>query len=175
MLPTVRDYDASSYIRQFNDELLIGWFELNENLSFSSVPKVWQYMYNIKNELPHFDRLWDHTINRFPSLKNRESPYVSNTPDNFTPDGSWIVGESPEVNNYFVAVGTNGNSIQGAGGLGQAVAEWIIEGRPTQEVSPFSIQRFLEVHNNRRFLSQRVKEVISNHYAIRYPFQEYKS
>lgn len=73
-----------------------------------------------------------------------------------------------------MAVGTNGNSIQGAGGIGKAVAEWIIEGRPTQELFPFSIQRFLELHNNRQFLEQRVKEVVGHHYAIPYPTMEFK-
>ena len=35
-----------------------------------------------------------------------------NTPDAFTPDGAWILGEAPEVANYFVCVGMNGNSLQ---------------------------------------------------------------
>lgn len=173
-LPCVRDYDSSSYSRQYNDEILIGWFENNENSAFTSgqVPKNWHD--NIKENIPNFGRLWDTAVNRVPALKNSAEPFVAISPDNFTPDGRWIVGESPEVNNYFVAVGTNGNSIQGAGGLGQAVAEWIIEGRPTQDTDAFSIQRFLELHSNRRFLSQRVKEVIGRHYAINYPFDEYK-
>lgn len=74
-----------------------------------------------------------------------------------------------------MAVGTNGNSIQGAGGIGKAVAEWIVAGQPTQELFAFSIQRFLELHNNRNYLSQRVKEIVSKHYQIQYPNQsEYK-
>lgn len=35
-----------------------------------------------------------------------------NTPDAFTPDGQWVIGEAPEVANYFVCVGMNGNSLQ---------------------------------------------------------------
>lgn len=172
-LPCVRDYDASSYSRQFNDEMLIGWFEQEARAAFAGhVPKNW--MKDLKEDLPHLEQLWENAVERFPLLKNCQSPYVSNTPDNFTPDGRWILGESAEVNNYYVAVGTNGNSIQGAGGIGKAVAEWIIEGRPTQELFPFSIQRFLELHNNRQFLEQRVKEVVGHHYAISYPNMEYK-
>ena len=37
---------------------------------------------------------------------------LMNTPDAFTPDGAWILGEAPEVANYFVCVGMNGNSLQ---------------------------------------------------------------
>lgn len=173
ILPCVRDYDSSSYSRQFNDEMLIGWFEQEARAAFDgNVPKNW--MKDLKEDLPHLENLWEKAVHRFPALSSCQSPYVSNTPDNFTPDGRWILGESAEVNNYFVAVGTNGNSIQGAGGIGKAVAEWIIEGRPTQELFPFSIQRFLELHNNRQFLEQRVKEVVGRHYTIPYPNMEFK-
>lgn len=173
ILPCVRDHDSSSYSRQFNNEMLIGWFEPEARAAFGGiVPKNW--MKDLREDFPHLEILWDKAVNRFPSLDNGQSPFVSNTPDNFTPDGKWILGESAEVNNYYVAVGTNGNSIQGAGGIGKAVAEWIIEGRPTQELSLFSIQRFLELHNNRQFLEQRVKEVVGHHYAIPYPYREYK-
>lgn len=171
-LPCVRDYDSSCYTRQFNDEMLIGWFEPEARAAFGGhVPKNW--MKDLREDFPHLEKLWDKAVNRFPALTN-QSPFVSNTPDNFTPDGRWILGESAEVTNYYVAVGTNGNSIQGAGGIGKAVAEWIIEGRPTQELFLFSIQRFLELHNNRQFLEQRVKEVVGHHYAIPYPNMEYK-
>ena len=37
---------------------------------------------------------------------------LMNTPDAFTPDGQWVIGEAPEVANYFVCVGMNGNSLQ---------------------------------------------------------------
>lgn len=172
-LPCVRDYDSSSYSRQFNDEMLIGWFEPEARAAFAgNVPKNW--IKDVREDFPHLERLWDKAVHRFPSLNNCEAPYVSNTPDNFTPDGRWILGESAEVNNYYVAVGTNGNSIQGAGGIGKAVAEWIIAGRPTQELFPFSIQRFIKTHNNRHFLESRVKEVVGHHYAIPYPNTEYK-
>lgn len=174
ILPCVRDYDASSYTRQFNDEMLIGLFEPEAQSSFGGkVPKNW--MKDLKEDFPHLERLWDKAVHRFPALNNCQAPFISNSPDTFTPDGRWILGETPEVNNYFVAVGTNGNSIQGAGGIGKAVASWIIKGHPTSELFPFSIQRFLDVHNNRKFLEQRVKEVVGKHYSIPYPNMEYKS
>lgn len=45
-------------------------------------------------------------------LKDCNYPDLTNSPDNFTPDGRWILGETPEVKNYFVACGMNGNSLQ---------------------------------------------------------------
>lgn len=54
----------------------------------------------------------------------------------------------------------NNKLTQGAGGIGKAVAEWIIVGQPTQDLIPFHVQRFLDVHSGKRYLLQRTKEVV---------------
>ncbi|XP_069681446.1 pyruvate dehydrogenase phosphatase regulatory subunit, mitochondrial-like [Periplaneta americana] len=174
-LPCVRDYDSHTYVREWNGGFMVGAFELEAKPAFGGgyVPEEW------KNKLPqdwnHFMPLWEKAIHRLPILKDVPNPVLTNSPDNFTPDGRWILGETPEVANYFVAVGMNGNSLQGAGGIGKAMAEWIIEGEPTTELIPFSVQRFLDMHNNRQYLLQRTKEVVGRHYSILYPHQsEYK-
>ena len=63
-------------------------------------------------------------------MKEATYKLLINAPDNFTPDGKWILGETPEIDNYFVAAGMNGNSLQGAGGIGYQLAKWISEGEP---------------------------------------------
>lgn len=175
-LPCVRDFDSSNYSRQLNDELLVGWYEDEGQVAYGKghVPKNWMKdLQGQENE--RLEKIWDRLVQRYPVLNHSDAPFVKITPDTYTPDSRWIVGESPEVQRYFVAVGTNGNSIQGAGGIGKAVAEWIVAGRPTHELFPFSIQRFHELHNNKMYLQQRIKEIVSRHYHILYPNQsEYK-
>ncbi|KOC68604.1 Pyruvate dehydrogenase phosphatase regulatory subunit, mitochondrial [Habropoda laboriosa] len=175
-LPCIRDYDSYSYIREWQGGgLLIGWFEPESKPAFENGTVPTQ---NWKNHLTvdplHWNPLWDKVVHRLPFLKNIK-PNIYNCPDNFTPDGRWILGESPEVTNYFVAVGMNGNSLQGAGGIGKEVAECLINGESTQELLPFSVQRFLDLHSSKRYLQQRTKEIVSRNYAILYPHQcEYK-
>lgn len=71
----------------------------------------------------------------------------------------------------------NGNSLQGAGGIGKALAEWIVEGEPTQELLKFDVQRFLDLHNNRNYLQQRIQEVVGRyccfHASLNFPNQDY--
>lgn len=98
-----------------------------------------------------------------PILSDCYDPEYVNSPDNFTPDGRWILGEAAEIAKYFIACGMNGNSLQGAGGIGKAVAEWIIEGQPTQDLLPFNVQRFLNIHNSRPYLKQRIREVVGRY------------
>lgn len=56
--------------------------------------------------------LWEKAVDRMPILAQCKERILVNSPDNFTPDGRWILGESAEVKNYFVACGMNGNSLQ---------------------------------------------------------------
>merc|ERR1719296_664408 len=97
---------------------------------------------------------------RVPILAETQYDVLLNTPDAFTPDGRWILGETPEVGNYFVCAGMNGNSLQGAGGVGKAVADWIVTGKPPGNMLQFEVQRFTSLHNNSQFLLQRAKEVV---------------
>nr|XP_034191464.1 pyruvate dehydrogenase phosphatase regulatory subunit, mitochondrial-like [Osmia lignaria] len=174
-LPCVRDYDSYSYLREWQGELLIGWFEPNSKPSFENTPiptENWKNYLTVDSS--RWMPLWDKVVHRLPILKGIK-PNVYNCPDNFTPDGRWILGESPEVKNYFVAVGMNGNLLQGAGGIGKEVAECLINGESTQELLPFNVQRFLDLHSSKQYLQQRTKEVVGRNYAILYPHQcEYK-
>lgn len=119
---------------------------------------------------------WYHMVPYVHSATNRlnilkEAPFamLMNTPDAFTPDGRWIIGETPEVANYFVCVGMNGNSLQGAAGVGKAVADWITNGRPPANCLEFEVARFTSMHNNPRFLLKRTEEVVGKHYQQKYP------
>ncbi|CAG9816816.1 unnamed protein product [Phaedon cochleariae] len=174
-IPIVRDYDAHTYARQYEDGFMVGWFELEAKPAYedSKVPRDWTR--HVVKDTNHFRPLWEKGVHRIPMLKTCTNPDWTNSPDNFTPDGRWILGECSEVKNYYVACGMNGNSLQGAGGIGKAVADWIIEGKPKQDLLPFNVQRFLNVHNSRPYLQQRTKEVVGRHYSVLYPFQcEYK-
>ncbi|ETN67554.1 nad dehydrogenase [Anopheles darlingi] len=176
LLPCVRDYDANLYARQYDQSLLVGWFEKEAKPAFEDtkdIPKAWQEYLN--QDPAHCAPLWEKAADRLTVLRDIPMPELRNSPDNFTPDGRLIFGESAEVEHYFVACGMNGNPLQGSGGVGKALAEWIISGTPTIEMLPFNVQRFLDLHNNRQYLQQRIREVVGRQYAILYPNQsEYK-
>ena len=56
-------------------------------------------------------------------------------PESFTPDLQPIVGETPEVKNYFVAAGLNSIGILTGGGMGRVLAHWIMTGSPDVDVT----------------------------------------
>ena len=48
-----------------------------------------------------------------------------NGPESFTPDDRYVLGEAPELKNFYVAAGFNSIGIQSAGGAGKVLSEWI--------------------------------------------------
>ena len=66
----------------------------------------------------------------------------------------------------------NSTGIGAAGGVGKAVAEWIVEGEPTMDLWPVDICRFGAYQNNKRYLRDRVKESLGWLYKLPYPCME---
>jgi len=63
--------------------------------------------------------------------------------------------------------------ISAAGGVGKAIAELITTKKTSFDMYEIDISRFLGLHNNTKFLRERVSEVPGLHYALMYPFHEF--
>lgn len=64
-----------------------------------------------------------------------------------------------QIQNYYVAAGMKTIGISAAGGVGRATAELIVNGSSSYDMYELDISRFLGLHNNRKFLRDRVREV----------------
>ena len=53
-----------------------------------------------------------------------------------------------------------------------ALAEWITAGESTMDLFSVDIRRFAPYHNNKRVLQECVKETLSWHYLLRFPYSE---
>jgi pyruvate dehydrogenase phosphatase regulatory subunit len=183
MLPVVRDYDNHIYLRRIRDSFLMGAFEPKARPWKLATGEPKTHQPGVEGVAPQLsEEQWYHMLpfitaatNRMPVLKEAEYEMLMNTPDAFTPDGRWVIGEAPEVANYFVCVGMNGNSLQGAAGVGKAVADWMVNGRSAGNYLEFEVARFTSLHNNPRFLLKRTEEVVGRHYQLKYPFGNLKS
>ena len=87
----------------------------------------------------HFSILMDSAIHRLPVLEHTGIKKFYNGPESFTPDNQFILGEAPEVDGFFVGAGFNSVGIASAGGAGRALAEWIVNGSPTTDLSGVDI------------------------------------
>jgi glycine cleavage system aminomethyltransferase T len=90
-------------------------------------------------------------------------------PESFTPDMAPIVGEAPELKNFFVCAGLNSIGIITGGGLGRVMAHWLMNGRPDVDVSYMNIDRLHTYQSNPEYRRLRTVESLGMVYQCHYP------
>ncbi len=172
-LPVMRDHDRCAYYKQDAGSLLVGAFERK------AVP--WG-----QNGVPadfSFDELEGHmeeqlmpvledAMQRVPRLQEVGWRTFFCGPESFTPDDQFHIGEVPEVRNYFVGAGLNSIGIQSAGGLGKALAEWIVEGHPPLDLWGNDIRRMHRFQGTQHYIQTRVTETLGLLYDHHYPYRQ---
>jgi 4-methylaminobutanoate oxidase (formaldehyde-forming) len=111
-------------------------------------------------------------IQRVPALESAQVRLLMNGPESFTPDNYFILGEAPEVRRYYVGAGFCSGGIAAAGGAGRALAEWIVEDRPSMDLWQADIRRFAPFHASPEFLRERASEIVGVHYFVAFPNRE---
>ncbi len=129
----------------------------------------------LEEDWDHFEILMNNALLRIPALEVTGIKKFYNGPESFTPDNQFILGEAPELDNFFVGAGFNSVGIATAGGAGRALAEWIVNGAPTSDLTGVDIRRFAPFNGNNRWLHDRVAEVLGLHYEIPWPNREMKT
>ena len=172
-LPVLRDPDGYTYFKEEVGGLVVGGFEPEAKPWVAPDELPYPFEFRLLDEdWDHFAILMDSAIARIPVLAETGIKKFYNGPESFTPDNQFILGEAPELRNFFVAAGFNSVGIASAGGAGRALAEWIIEGEPSLDLSAVDIRRFARFNGNNQWLHDRVSEVLGLHYAVPWPNRE---
>jgi glycine cleavage system aminomethyltransferase T/glycine/D-amino acid oxidase-like deaminating enzyme len=175
-LPVLRDPDGYTYIKEEVGGLVVGGFEPDAKPWVA--PDALPYPFEFKlldEDWDHFEILMTSAVSRIPVLAETGIKMFYNGPESFTPDNQFILGEAPELRNFFVGAGFNSVGIASAGGAGRALAEWITEGEPGLDLSAVDIRRFAAFNGNNQWLHDRVAEVLGLHYAVPWPNRELTS
>ena len=174
-LPTLRDPDRLIYFKEEVGGLIMGGYEPNPIVwARNGIPESF-YFSLLNDNWEQFEQLMEQAMIRVPALETAGIQMLTNGPEAFTPDGNFILGEAPEVRNFFVGAGFNAFGIAAGGGAGKALAEWLLAGEPPMDLWPVDIRRFSQVHHDDKFVCQRTLEAYSKHYTMSWPHEEYKS
>ena len=172
MLPVMRDPDGFIYYKEEVGGLVMGGFEPKAKpWTMDPIPSTFQFQL-LGEDWDQFEPLMLNAIHRTPCLETAKVKLLLNGPESFTPDGNFILGEAPELRNYFVAAGFNSAGIANAGGAGRLMAEWIVGGEAPSDLWDVDIRRFGPFMANRKALAERTGETLGLHYAMRWPRQE---
>jgi glycine cleavage system T protein len=171
-LPVLRDTDGYIYVREEVGGLLMGGFEpAAKPWGMDGIPKDFAFSL-LAEDWEHFRVLMEQACVRIPALETAPVRRHINGPESFTPDNRYMLGEAPELRNFFVAAGFNSVGIASAAGAGQALAEWIVGGQPSMDLWDVDIRRFAPFQGNARYLRERTKEVVGLLYAMHWPFRQ---
>lgn len=167
--PVLEDPASYGYFREEVGGLMIGLFEpvcapwkvegIPRDFSFGEIAPDWDRMG------PYVEK----AMSRIPvSLEVGVRKFFCG-PESFTPDLSPIVGEAPELKNYFVAAGLNSIGIITGGGMGRVLAHWIMNGRPDVDVTGMNIDRLHRYQSNPEYRRTRTVESLGMVYQCHYP------
>ena len=172
-LPTLSDHDGNLYIRDDSGGILVGCFEpmgkpidpqrIGHDFAFQLLPEDWD----------HFEPMMHNALHRLPCLEHAEVKMLLNGPESFTPDGSFLLGETAETRGLFLGCGMNSVGVATGGGAGMALAHAIQHGAPPADLHEVDPKRFDSSVNSAAALAARVPEVLGQHYEIAYPGRQW--
>jgi len=167
--PVLEDPANYGYYREEGGGLMLGLFEpvcapwkvggVPADFSFGELPPDWDRM------APYLER----AMSRVPVSAQAGIKKFFCGPESFTPDLLPIVGEAPELRNYFVAAGMNSIGILTGGGIGRVIAHWIADGRPDVDVTAMNIDRLHRYQANPEYRATRTVESLGLVYETHYP------
>jgi 4-methylaminobutanoate oxidase (formaldehyde-forming) len=174
-LPILRDPGNAAYYREETGKLMLGLFEpvaatwgedgIPEHFCFDELPADWERM------MPYLEK----AMKRIPCMENAGIQLLFNGPESFTPDHNYLMGEAPELRNFFVAAGFNSLGILSAGGAGMVMAHWIVNGHPPMDVFDTDIRRTHKFQNNPKYLRDRTVESLGIGYQNHWPFRQWET
>ncbi|MFZ0324175.1 MAG: FAD-dependent oxidoreductase [Actinomycetes bacterium] len=175
-LPTLRDPDLLVYYREDGAGLVMGGYE-RESRPFSLTDDGWDAVpsdFNGKllpEEWPRLEEIFENSVTRVPAMADVTIRKVINGPEGFTPDNEFCMGET-DVPGFFVAAGFCAHGIAGAGGMGLAMAGWVLDGDPGFDAWEMDVRRFGRQYRSPHYTRQRVVENYETYYDIKFPGHE---
>ena len=174
-LPTLRDPDRLTYFKEEVGGLVMGGYELNpRSWAEAGIPEGFVFSL-LESDWDHFEPLMEQALIRVPALAEAGIKTLTNGPESFTPDGNFILGEAPEVRNFFVGAGFNAFGIASAGGAGKALAAWVMTREQPMDLWVADIRRFSRLHRDDAWVRARTIEACAKHYTMAWPHEEHES
>lgn len=166
----VIDFEGEIYMRQEGGGMLIGTYE-QACVPWSERETPWDFGQNLlPNDLERIAPSLETAFEHFPALGKAGIRKTINGPFTFAPDGNPLIGPVKGLKNFWVACGVMAGFSQG-GGVGLALANWMIEGDPGYDVWGMDVSRFGD-WATLAYTNARVRENYSRRFRIRFPNEE---
>jgi sarcosine oxidase subunit beta len=132
-MPMVVDMASGVYMHRESGGLLLGLANREEPSGFDTSVN-WDLL----------ERVVEPAIHRIPALEAAEISNAWAGLYETTPDHNAVLGPPAGVEGLMLANGFSGHGFMHAPAVGQLIAEWIVEGRPSIDLRPLRLERFAE-------------------------------
>jgi 4-methylaminobutanoate oxidase (formaldehyde-forming) len=173
-MATIRDPDRRTYFKEEVGGIVFGGYEPDPIPWLDPAPEDFEFRL-LDDDWDHFEQHMVEALARIPALETAGIKQMIDGPESFTPDGNFILGEAPEVRNFFIGAGFNAFGIASGGGAGWVLADWVMRGEQPMDLWVVDIRRFSGLHRDHAWTRERTLEAYGKHYTVAYPLEEYES
>ncbi|MEM6588334.1 MAG: FAD-dependent oxidoreductase [Pseudomonadota bacterium] len=171
-VPVLRDLDRGIYIKGDTGKLVIGGFEPDAKCwdpystegsrPFLELPEDWE----------QFTPFMEAALELMPGLAEVGIQHFMNGPESFTADTRPLLGETPQVTGLYVAAGMNSVGVMSSAGIGRALADWVVDGRPSMDMWEVDVARVDPLTATADHMEARMKEAVADLFAMHWPYKQ---
>lgn len=164
------DFDGELYLRQERGGMLMGTYE-KAGKPWSERVTPWDFGHELLE--PDIDRIapsLEVGFRHFPAFQNTGIKQIINGPFTFAPDGNPLVGPVRGLPGFWAACGVMAGFSQG-GGVGLALANWMMHGDPGADIFAMDVARYGD-WASMAYTNAKVRENYSRRFSIRFPNEE---
>lgn len=173
--PVLRDFENHLYLKEDAGKMLVGWFEKNaKGCPMSQIEEDFCFG-EFPTDMDHIEPHLLSAMNLVPAFGEAGIRTFFNGPESFTNDNLHLLGPTPEVDNFYVACGMNSKGIGAGAGVGKIMADWIVDGHPSGEITETDVQRNNSVQTSQDYVEARIPEALGHTYAMHWPFYQYET
>jgi glycine/D-amino acid oxidase-like deaminating enzyme len=161
--PITRIIDANVYVRPDKGGLMLGGYEPDPlQYDMRSMPMDFEIK-DLELDLSVLQRLAENVAEQFPIFRNVVLQEHRGGLPTMTADGEHVLGPAPGLSGLYVIGGCCVGGLSTAPALGELLAEWIVQGHPSMDLSFMSPDR-LAAGLPETELRERCKLQYAHHY-----------
>ncbi|MDA0307229.1 MAG: FAD-dependent oxidoreductase [Proteobacteria bacterium] len=166
----LRDSDNGWYMREEAGGLILGPYEHGAPACYVKGPSEDSEYELFQEDLERIEQHIESAMFRVPAFGEVGVKRVYNGAIAYTPDGNPIIGPAPGLKNFWLSEG-HSFGVTAAGGAGWQLAEWIVEGEPTIDMSGVDPRRYGN-YATESYLIEKNEEAYANVFTIHFPDEE---
>jgi sarcosine dehydrogenase len=164
--PVIRVTDLSCYLRPENGGYLHGILEPDPMVcDLEDWPSYFRTR-DVRSSPRTMAQAHERLATIFPILENLAVVECKRGLTTFAPDGAYLVGPVPKVENLFLATGCASLGIAGSAAVGRWLANWVTQGEPGEDLSAVDPERFGQKGRDQDWIWNESRSFYANYYSI---------